>query len=96
MTVNLHIERLVLDGMPAMADTRAVRSALRSELVRLLQIGGLSDEIRIGGALPHLRSDPIYVQPAAPPQRFAEQVAGAVHGAIGASGTHRVGERGRY
>jgi hypothetical protein len=96
MTINLHIERLVLDGMPAMADTRAVRSALRSELVRLLQIGGLSDEIRIGGALPHLRSDPIYVQPAAPPQRFAEQVAGAVHGAIGASGTHRVGERGRY
>jgi hypothetical protein len=96
MTIDVHIQRLVLDGMPPMADTRAVRSALRRELVRLLQTGGLSDEIRIGGALPHLRGDAIHVQPAALPQRFGEQVAGAVHGAIGGSGTHRAGERGRY
>jgi hypothetical protein len=91
MTIDVHIERLVLDGMPAMADTRAVRSALRRELARLLQTGRLSDAIRIGGALPHLRSDPIHVQPAAPPQRFGGQVAEAVHGAIG----NAMGERGR-
>ena len=95
MTIDVHIERLVLDGLSPMADPRAVRSALGRELTRLLQTGGLSDELRTGGALPHLRGDAIRVQPAALPQRLGEQVAGSVHGAIGGSGTHRAGERGR-
>ncbi|HEX6773750.1 MAG TPA: hypothetical protein VF126_17075 [Acidobacteriaceae bacterium] len=96
MTIDVRIERLVLDGLPSMADTHAVRGALGRELTRLLQTGGLSDELRTGGALPHLRGDAIHVQPAALPQRFGEQVAGSVHGAIGGCGTPRAREKGRY
>lgn len=96
MTIDVHIERLVLDGLSPMTDTRTVRGALRLELTRLLQTGGLSDEIRTGGALPHLRGDAIRVQPAALPRRLGEQVAGSVHGAIGGSDTPRAGEKGRY
>jgi hypothetical protein len=58
MTLHVHIERLVLDGLPV---TRAQRgtlaAALEAELGRLLAAKGIGPSLAAGGALARLRAD---------------------------------------
>ena len=62
MKIQLHIERLVLDGVPAGAKgARGLQSALESELSRLLAEGGLGDALRSGASIPRLQADSIRI-----------------------------------
>lgn len=52
MNINLHIERLVLDGFSVeRRDSRALRRSVEEEFTRLLAANGLSSELRSGGSL---------------------------------------------
>jgi len=88
MKINLHIERVVLDGLPIASHERGlVLSALETELTRLLTAGGLSSELMSGGAVPYLPANSIELTSGAIPAQLGQQIAGAVHSGIGAEAT---------
>jgi hypothetical protein len=86
--VELHIERVVLDGITL--DRRGARrfeAALATRLRELLAEApsAVHDApAAAGGAnVRALRAAPVALDPAAGPAAMGEQVAGAIHGALG-------------
>lgn len=89
MKINVHIERLILQGLPTTAQQGAqVQRALERELTRLLAASGLSHELRGGIAVPSLPAAGIAVARDNHPARLGHEVARAVHGAIGSGNDH--------
>jgi hypothetical protein len=82
MNINVHIERVVLDGV-RVGETRGMRRTMERELTRLLAEGGLSPEFHGGGALPSVRGGTIGLEKGCPAARLGAQVAGAVYHGIG-------------
>jgi hypothetical protein len=83
MKVRVHIERLVLDGLPVTtAQGPLIRDALQRELANALTSGGLSHELRNGGAFPRLRTEDSKLSESNP-GALGTQIARSVHGAIG-------------
>jgi len=81
--IKVHIEKLVLDGLPV---TRAqgplVQAAVEAELSRLLSEGGLGSELAAGEAVPSVRAISINSVGKSPAQ-IGRQIARAVYGGIG-------------
>jgi hypothetical protein len=87
MNIRIDIERLVLDGIQLAAGHKAqLQAALETELARLLARGGVSTELRSGGAVPSLRANSIQLSGEGSPARLGKQIARAVYGGIGESG----------
>ena len=85
MNLTLHIERLVLDGLPlGPGQSRAVAAVVEAELARLLAERGLNPALRGGGAWPSARAGGIQLRPASHGAALGQQIARAVFGAIGA------------
>jgi len=83
MRINLHIERLVLDGLPIeRTQGSKIRAAVEQELTRLLASGGLSSQLRTGGAIPLLRGRNIKLRKGASPAGVGAKIARAVHEGI--------------
>lgn len=83
MKINVHIERIVLDGLPGgAADRKRVTAALAGELARMLR-GGLSDEIAAGGAFERIRGGTLTLGRGAAPVSLAAGIARAVRDGIG-------------
>lgn len=84
MDINLHIERLILDGLPlAPAQSAQVRAAVEAELSRLLTTGGLHAGLQSGIALPSVRADALQLNANSNPTQIGQQIAQAVYGGIG-------------
>jgi hypothetical protein len=83
MKIHLHIDRLVLDGV-SVEQPRVLRAAVEQELAGRLKRGGLSQELRSGGALPSVRGGAIELGHGTGPARLGTQIAGAVYRGIGA------------
>ena len=84
MNIQLHIERLVLEGLPMSQHQSAlVHAAVKKELGRLLRISRLNTQIAMGGAMPALPGGAIRGANSASPMRLGTQIAGAVYSAIG-------------
>ena len=84
MKINLHIERLVLDGLPVSRSEGAlVQTEVEAELSRLLGAGGLSPELQSGAAVPSVPAGNIEVNANSKPARLGQQIATAVFGGIG-------------
>ncbi len=83
MKIHLHIERVVLDGVPV-DQPRTLRKALAQELTSRLMEGGLLPELRSGGAVPHVGGGAIELSQRFHPARLGSQIAGAVYHGIGA------------
>jgi hypothetical protein len=84
MNIQLHIERLVLDGLPIGAhDGRLVQAAVEAELSRLLAAGIAPDAFGQGFAVPSVRADAVRLEIGATPHGIGTQVAQAVHKGIG-------------
>jgi hypothetical protein len=84
MNINLHIERLVLDGLdigPGQADR--VKAATEAELSRLLSEGGLASSFQVTSAVPNVRADPIQVSSDTKPASLGRRISRAVYGGIG-------------
>ena len=98
MNINVHIERLVLEGLPVShARGPLVGAAVETELARLLSAGGLGLSLQSGGARP---SVPVSAVPltATKPAQLGQQIAKAVYQGIGREQpvTSRTSERSSY
>lgn len=84
MNINLHIERLVLDGIPLESGQGPwLQAAVEAELARLLANDGLNDALQSGGAFYNVRTAGIQPASDGGPTQLGEQIAWAVYGGIG-------------
>jgi hypothetical protein len=84
MIISVHIERLILDGLPLeKRHTPVVQAAVEKELSRLLAAQGLGSEWRSGGAVPQVRARGIQHSKETHPNRLGQQIAQSVYSSIG-------------
>lgn len=80
-SVHLHIERLVLEGLPVRHHQGTfVQAAIETELTRLLSEGNLS--ALSGGAVPHLPVASIQLAHDNKPSSMGRQIAQALYGSL--------------
>ncbi len=83
MSVHLHIERLVLDGLTlGPRERRELEAALGAELGRLLGQGELHPELAAGGAVPSLRAPDLALVAGQGPTGLGEGLARSIHGGL--------------
>ncbi len=82
MSVHVHIERLVMDGVAA-DGADGIGRGLERELARLLREGGLSHALRRGGAVPSVRGGDLVRRGDAHPETVGTNIAAAVYAGIG-------------
>jgi hypothetical protein len=62
MKLNVHIERLVLEGLPVGGnDGHRVRAAVTAELERLIRAHGVSDTLHTAGAVPAMQAEELRI-----------------------------------
>lgn len=84
MNIDLHIERLVLDGIPVSHAGRPhLQAAIETELARLLSVGSVNPEFQKGAALPSIRLGDIQLAANSGPSDLGRQIAGALYSGIG-------------
>jgi hypothetical protein len=82
MNIQVHIERLVLDGIEIAYDARPLlQTAVQAELTRLLTTNGLSANLQTGGARPAIYAQPIQLS-GSNPTHLGRQIAQAVYGGM--------------
>ena len=83
MKINLHIERLVVDGLNiAPGQSHVLQSVVATELTRMLMEGGISSDLAKGIALPHISVDSIRLT-SNNAEQVGQQIAQSVYGGIG-------------
>jgi hypothetical protein len=84
MNVNLHIERLVLDGVPlAPGQQHLLHAALCAELTRLIATGGMQATLAAGAALPHLGGTALTLPANADAGEAGTSIAASIYGGMG-------------
>ena len=80
MNIRIHIDRLILDGLPIThSQGPLVQAAVEVELARLLTENGLAASLEAGGAVPSLRANAIQLTAGSGPTQMGTQIAGAVY-----------------
>lgn len=83
MNVFVHIERLILDGVPVPHRHRPqVQEALEEELARLIAADGLAGDVRVSGTLPRLAGGELQLE-AEDPELLGKRIAQAVYARMG-------------
>ena len=82
MNIRLHIERVVMEGLPV-DDIPKMSAALEGELNRRLRQGALSDEFRRSAAVPRVSGGTLCITKAPPAAKLGTQLAGVIYHAIG-------------
>lgn len=83
MNINVHIERLILDGLPVhRTQAPLVQAAVEAELARLLTTGGMSGDLAAGGAVPTVSAGSMNISTESQPASLGNQIAQAVYGGI--------------
>ncbi len=83
MDINLHIERLVLEGVDiASGQKDLLQASVTNELTRLFTSGGLASNIVGGASLKGVPTNNIQVSDKTP-QSLGQQIAQSVYGGIG-------------
>jgi len=84
MKLNLHIDRLVLEGLPVSRhDSARIQAAVQRELTLLLRESGLAHEYRTSGATPMLDAGRIRIERTSQPAGIGRQIARGVYDGIG-------------
>jgi len=84
MNINLHIERLILDGVNVAPGQRhLLQATITAELTRILAEGGLSPNLAQGVALPRVPASDIQLNNVNNPAQLGRQVAESVYRGIG-------------
>jgi hypothetical protein len=95
VNINLHIERLVLDGLPIThSQGPLVQAAVEAELARLIATEGLQAGLLEGGARRSAAANAIELAGDMTPARLGQQIARSVYGGIGQERRHRGGING--
>ena len=83
MKINLHIERLVLDGVNVEPSQRhLLQAGIETELARMLTEGGFSPSLAQSVALPRLSTTAFQLPEAGNPKQVGQQIAKSVYGGI--------------
>lgn len=83
MSVHLHIEHLVLEGLPVeVGDGGSVQAAVETELTRLLADGALGPGLFAGGARPSVASEDIHLTGNETPATLGRQIGQTVYGGM--------------
>jgi hypothetical protein len=83
MNINLHIERLVLEGLPlTRAQGPVVQRAVELELTRLFAVAGIGAGLRSGGMIPRATGDAMQFERETTPRQLGTQIAQSVHGGL--------------
>ena len=84
MNINVHIERLVLDGLPVVRHQAPfVQAAVEAELARLLVTKGLTPDLQsVGRATPNVNAPGIQFTSDSSPAELGQKIARAVYGGI--------------
>lgn len=83
MNINLHIERLVLDGISVDSHQRPMlKATLETELGRLLAQNGIAPGLQSGDAFNAIRTNSIDVGEKNEPSHLGRQIARSVYGGI--------------
>ena len=84
MKIKLHIDRLILDGLPLeRRHGPLVQAAVEKELARLLAAHGLGWEWQSGGAVARVSAPGFRLANENSPSRLGQQIAGSIYGRIG-------------
>ena len=84
MKLQVHIERLVLEGLPVTSlHGPMIQQVVEKELARLLESHGLADELRSGGAVPRVAAGSLQFAKDQRPAGLGRGIARAVHQGIG-------------
>jgi hypothetical protein len=84
MNITLHIERLILDGVPiALHHRSVVQAALEAELTMLLSTGSLDNDLLGSASVPGLRVGNVQLSSDGNPHRLGIQIAQAIYSGIG-------------
>lgn len=84
MNVELHIERLVLEGLPVLPAQRpALQAAVEAELTRLIAANGPSPAMQRGGAVARLAGGTMTWDAAQSPEAMGQGIAQAIYGGLG-------------
>jgi hypothetical protein len=84
MKIQLHIERLILDGLPVeRREGSVVQAAIETELARLISTAGLAPALLSGGAMPASPGGSIQLTSQSKPAQMGAQIAQAVYGGLG-------------
>lgn len=87
MNIQLHIERLILEGLPISTEQGPiVQAALESKLVQLLAARGLSPELSQSVAVPSMRLERTPIQTNHNPVQTGHQIAAALMDGLGNNG----------
>jgi hypothetical protein len=83
--IHLHIERLILDGLPLdRSQGPHVQAAVEAELARLLTVNGLGEQFQSGGAVPSVRAPEMQITNNGSTQ-IGQRIAQSVYDGIGNS-----------
>jgi len=84
MTIDVHIERLIIEGLPlSPADGRVVRAAAAAELERLLGAADPPAVARAGGTWASLPAPALPAAATRAPRGLGHAIAGAVYQSLG-------------
>lgn len=84
MNINLHIERLILDGVNIPPGQRhLLQVSLQSELTRLFTESGVAPHLASGGASPHVSANDIDLASGSDPIHLGRQIARSVYWSTG-------------
>ncbi len=83
-SVSIHIERLILDGLPiAQRDRPHLQAAIEEELARLLAEGALAVDLRTAGMLPRLTGGTLELTGDEEPRQLGKRIAQSIYRGIG-------------
>jgi hypothetical protein len=84
MNLRVHIERLILDGIPVEPGRmRELHAATEGELARLLVEQGMPQGLLAGGAVPVLHAPVISLPPDAEPAALGARLARSLYRSLG-------------
>jgi len=84
MKINVHIERLVLEGLPlSRAQGPLVQRAVEAELARLLAGTNAGKDLPSAGRIPRAVGSPVQYANDASPRQLGTQIAQSVHAGLG-------------
>ena len=84
MNINLHIDRLILDGVNISHNQRhLLQASVEAELGRLVMEGGVSRGLTSGGAVPQVAATGIQLSTSNNPIQLGQQIARSVYGGLG-------------
>ena len=84
MNINVHVDRLILDGLPLKgSDGSVVQAAVERELARLLGEQGLTGVST--GAVPRIAVGPIELAREGGPAHLGRQIGRAIHSGFGST-----------